>query len=135
LIQEPTMTRFATPLFVLVTFYAGAVSASSVAASPASCDDFLKRACSKQEQTHFDKGMKKPAISARASQPRDCDSFLKRTCSKQEKAHFSKSMKPLNVRPTNFASSCDSFLKRACSSQEKLGFAKGTKAQLALASK
>lgn len=129
------MTRFATPLLMLVTLYAGAVSASSMAASPANCDDFLKRACSKQEQAYFDKAAKKPAITARASQSRDCDSFLKRTCSKQEQAHFAKGMKPLNVRPTNLASSCDSFLKRACNSQEKLGFAKGTKAQLALASK
>lgn len=129
------MTRFATPLLMLVTLCAGAVSASSMAASPANCDDFLKRACSKQEQAYFDKAAKKPAITARASQSRDCDSFLKRTCSKQEQAHFAKGMKPLNVRPTNLASSCDSFLKRACNSQEKLGFAKGTKAQLTLASK
>lgn len=129
------MARLAAPLFLLVTLYAGAVSASSLTGNPASCDDFLKRACTKQEQASFDKGTKKPAITTRASQARDCDSFLKRTCSKQEKAHFAKGMKPLNVRPTNFASSCDDFLKRTCNSQEKLGFAKGTKAQLALTSR
>jgi hypothetical protein len=127
------MTRFATPLILLVSLYAGAVSASSLAAS--SCDDFLKRACTKQEQASFDKGTKKPAITARASQARDCDSFLKRACSKQEQAHFAKGMKPLNARPTNFASSCDSFLERTCSKQEKLSFAKGMKSKLALASK
>ena len=129
------MPRFATPLFMLVTLYAGAVSASSLAASPASCDDFLKRACSKQEQAYFDKAAMKPATTAKASGLRDCDSFLKRTCSKQEEVYFAKGMKPLNVRPTNFASSCDSFLKRACNSQEKLGFAQGAKAQAVLASK
>lgn len=127
------MTRFATPLILLVSLYAGAVSASSLAAS--SCDDFLKRACTKQEQASFDKGTKKPAITAQARQARDCDSFLKRTCSKQEQAHFAKSMKPLNARPTNFASSCDSFLERTCSKQEKLSFAKGMKTKLDLASK
>jgi hypothetical protein len=134
-IQEPIMTRFTTPLFLLVTLYAGAVSASSVAAGPSSCDDFLKRACTRQEQASFNQGTKKPAISARASQARDCDSFLKRSCSKQEQAHFAQGMKPLNARPMTLARSCDSFLKRACSSQEKRGFAKGMKAQLALASK
>jgi len=129
------MTRFTAPIFVLVSLYAGAVSASSVVASPASCDAFLKRACTQQEQAYFDNGTKKPAITAQTSGSLDCDSFLKRTCSKQEQAHFSKSMQPLNVRTANFASSCDSFLKRPCNNQEKLGFTKGTKAQLALASR
>jgi hypothetical protein len=129
------MTRFATPLFLLVTLYAGAVSASSVPASPASCNDFLKRSCTQQEQHHFDKAAKKPAVGAKASQARDCDSFLKRTCSKQEQAHFARGMKPLSARPANLASSCDSFLKRPCNNLEKQGFAKGSKAQLALASK
>jgi type III secretory pathway component EscR len=128
------MTRFAAPLFVLVSLYAGAVSASSVAA-PASCDGFLKRACTKQEQTYFDKAAKKPVASKQAQGTRDCDSFLKRTCSKQEQAHFAKGMQPLNARSTNVASSCDSFLKRTCSKHEKLSFAKGTQAHLTLASK
>lgn len=127
------MTRFAAPLILLASLYAGAVSASSLAAS--SCDDFLKRACTKQEQASFDKGTKKPAIAAQARQARDCDSFFKRACSKQEQAHFAKGMKPLNARPTNFASSCDSFLKRTCSKQEKLSYSKGLKSKLALASK
>jgi hypothetical protein len=129
------MTRLAPSLFLLVTLYAGVVSASSVAASPASCDDFLKRSCTQQEQLHFDKAAKKPAVNAKAGQARDCDSFLKRTCSKQEQAHFAKGMKPLNARPANIASSCDNFLKRPCNQLEKQGFANGTKAQLALAAK
>jgi hypothetical protein len=129
------MTRFAPSLFLLATLYAGAVSASSMAASPANCDDFLKRSCTQQEQRHFDRAAKKPAVSAKASQTRDCDSFLKRTCSKQEQAHFARGMKPLNARPANIASSCDSFLKRPCNQPEKQGFANGTKAQLALAAK
>jgi hypothetical protein len=129
------MTRYAPSLVLLVSLYAGAVSAASVAASPASCDDFLKRSCTQQEQLHFDKAAKKPAVSAKANQVRDCDSFLKRSCSKQEQAHFARGMKPLNARPANIASSCDSFLKRPCNSLEKQGFAKGTKAQLALAAK
>ncbi len=128
------MPRLATSLLFLVTLSAGAVSAASPAASPLSCDAFLKRACSKQEQAHFDKGTQKPAITARASAPRDCDSLLGRTCSKQERAHFAKGVKPANARPATLAQSCDTFLKRPCNRQEKLGFAKGTTGRLALAS-
>jgi hypothetical protein len=128
------MPRFATPLFLLVTLYAGAVSAASPAANPLSCDAFLKRACSKQEQANFDRGTQKPAVTARADAPRDCDSLLGRTCSKQERAHFAKGVKPAQARPASLAHSCDNFLKRPCNKQEQLGFAKGTRAPLALAS-
>jgi hypothetical protein len=128
------MPRLATPLVFLVTLYAGAVSAASPAPGPLSCDAFVKRACTKQEQVHFDKGTQKPAITARASAPRDCDSLLGRTCSKQEREHFAKGVKPVNARPATLAQSCDSFLERPCSTQEKLGFAKGAKPRLELAS-
>ena len=86
------MTRFATPLFMLVTHYAGAVSASSLAASPASCDDFLKRACSKQEEGYFAKGMKLLNVHP-TNFASSCDSFLKRACNSQEKLGFAQGAK------------------------------------------
>ena len=128
------MSRLAASLLFLGTLYAGAVSAASPAAVPSSCDAFLKRACTQHEQAGFDKGAKRPALTARAGAPRDCDSLLGRTCSKQERAHFAKGVKPAHARPANLAHSCDNFLKRPCNKQEKLGFAKGSRAPLALAS-
>ncbi len=128
------MSRLATSLLFLGTLYAGAVSAVSPAATPLSCDAFLKRACTQHERAGFEKGTQTPAITARAGAPRDCDSLLGRTCSKQERAHFAKGVKPAHARPVNLAHSCDTFLKRPCNRQEKLGFDKGTRVPLALAS-
>lgn len=124
------MTRLAASLLFLGTLYAGAVSA----ATPLSCDAFLKRACTQHEQAGFEKSSQNQATTARAGAPRDCDSLLGRTCSKQERAHFAKGVKPAHARPANLAHSCDNFLKRPCNNQEQLGFAKGTRAPLALAS-